>query len=459
MCLFAVYGNLIPLRFQPQSWSQAVATFREIPFIDPFDVGARGDWVISVWLFTALSYLLMGALCVDRPWQVGLAMGLGVVAFCGALSVAIEFVQIFFPPRTVSLNDILVEILGAVAGTVLWLWRGQRITNWARRLEGSLSLAGLARRLLPGYLALLLIAQLMPFDFTVSTSELVLKYQEDKIWLVPFASIGQLGKLELLTNMAAFLPLGFLRALGTKGLAQGSMPLGRVLRFGVGVASLIALLQLFVYSRIFDTTTILTGTAAVWLGWQLAWAWRAKQRKSSLQAAVGYCPAGPLHVLSRRVATVLFAAWLGAILYINWKPFDFTRDPAKFNAEPEELPIHGSRRLAMLPLVDYYWGSKYQALDQFLKKTGSFLPFGILAALAMPRLFAPGAAWRVLLPALVVAAVVESGRYFLPSRTPSITDLLIQCFGAWLGFVLTRHIRVILWAETALPLHPRNSFC
>jgi VanZ family protein len=447
--ILTVYGNLIPFRFEPHSWAEALAVFRQIPLIDPADLGARGDWIVSVLLFAALSYTLMGAFCVDRRLPVKPGVALAVAFFCAVLSLAIEFAQIYFPPRTVSLNDIAAETLGGVTGTVLWLAAGQRITQWVRRLQKSSSLAGLVRRLFPGYLVLLLLVQLMPFDFTISMTELAVKYEQGKIWLVPFASLPITGKMDMLANMAGFFPVGFLRALATDRSVQPGRSWGSVLRFGLVLTTLVEFLQLFVYSRACDTTDILTGTVAILLGWKAALAWRAHVGAGSKGGAGGISPLGRMRSLSRPVAGLLFMAWLGGVLYINWKPFDFTTEATRFTSELEDLPVHGIRRMTLLPVVDYYWGSKYQALDQFLRKTVSFLPLGILGACALPRLFTPGATWRVLLTALLVAAVVETGRYFLPSRTPSMTDLLMQGFGAWLGFVVTRHVRTILWAENA----------
>src|SRR5205823_1531345 len=131
-------------------------------------------------------------------------------------------------------------------------------TRWFRRLWTATGLAGLARRLLPGYLALLLIVQLMPFDFTIGPEELALKYEEGKVWLLPFhygqtvGAIGLLGKA--LANMACFFPLGFLRALAAERGSPAQQGWWPVLRFGLTVSSLVELLQLFVYSRFCDTT-------------------------------------------------------------------------------------------------------------------------------------------------------------------------------------------------------------
>src|SRR5262249_50072176 len=63
--LLAIYGSIIPLQFQPRSLDEAVAVFREMSFFEPTLLEARGDWVVSLALFMALSYLAMAALCVD----------------------------------------------------------------------------------------------------------------------------------------------------------------------------------------------------------------------------------------------------------------------------------------------------------------------------------------------------------------------------------------------------------
>lgn len=106
--------------------------------------------------------------------------------------------------------------------------------------------------------------------------------------------------------------------------------------------------------------------------------------------------------------------------------------------------------MSWLPLVEYYWESKYNALDQFLKKILSFLPLGVLAAFASRRLYSRRPVRPLLVAAFGVAAVIEAGQYFLPLRFLSTTDLLVECGGAWLGFLLAQHIRAVLWAEMTL---------
>ena len=446
LVVIAIYGSIVPLEFRPQTFADALAVFREIALAPPTDLGARGDWVISVVLFAVLSFGCMGMLCVDRraseAWRLG-----PLVAMAGvALSGAIEFLQTYFPPRTVSVNDLILQSVGACLGVALWIVAGRRITAWVRRLSSATGVAGLAKRLWPGYLVVLIATQLMPFDFTISAAELAIKAEEGKISLIPFAVTMQRGLGDLLGKLfihtLCFAPLGFLWVLATGRAATHRTDWFRVALLGLAFAGLVEVLQLFVYTRFFDTTDIILGGAAVVFGWWAGEVFSTRWQQALTTPELSITPQWPIGVWA-----LLIAGWLGLVLYFNWSPFNFTTDSEAFAGDSQRLPEHGMRRFALMPIVDYYWGNKYNALDQFLKKALSFAPLGVLITLSFRRLYQPGSAWRVLGLALAAAAVVEAGSYFLPGRIPSTTDVLIACTGAFLGFALTQHIRVVFWAE------------
>jgi len=436
LLVLTVYGGLLPFHFTPRPLAEAVESFRHIPSFDPWDLDARGDWIVSLVQYAALGFLLMAAMCADSPRSAG-PTAVIVAPACVAFAVTMEFAQQFFPPRTVSWNDVAVESVGGVAGVMAWLAAGTRITKWARRVTAVTTVSDLSRRLLPAYLAGLLIVELMPFDLVVGRTELHTKYSEGRVLLIPFGAAFDapaVGKAAL--NFIAFVPMGLLPTLA--GKRQGR-PGDRSHRPGAFLAGpvLVEVLQLFVYSRAFDATDILTGMAGVWGGWRLAQPgpfgrlarWTARPRLGIM---------GPLAWL----------AWLAAIVYVHWHPFDFTLDPSRFAADSEEFAAYGLRRMTFAPFVDYYWGSKYNALDQFVRKGLSFLPAGVLVGLSARTVFQPAAARTAVVTALVTAVVLQVGRYFLPSHSPSVTDVLIACAGAWLGFRFTQFVRSILWADT-----------
>ena len=199
-------------------------------------------------------------------------------------------------------------------------------------------------------------------------------------------------------------------------------------------------LKLFVYSRTFDSSHILGGLIGGLVGWRVGLAtgtkrlaaWATMPRPAMLWLALGL-------------------AWFGAILYLNWRPFDFTAEPSRFTSHSGDVPSVGFRHITWAPFVDYYWNSKYSALDQFAFKALSFLPAGVLMALASPTIYDRRTGWSVLAWACAAAIVVETGRYFLPPpRAPSVTDILIQCAGAFVGFKVTQFALGALWAESAL---------
>src|SRR5207253_1523672 len=144
--------------------------------------------VSNILLFVPLGYLLVGALRVDRRGVWGAALAATtVMLICAVLSVAIEFTQVFFPPRTVSINDIVAETVGGCIGVVLWTIVGQRITEWVRAFFLCRERAGLAVHLLTLYAVLFFVSEMLPLDITISPVDLADKYRQGRVVLVPFS--------------------------------------------------------------------------------------------------------------------------------------------------------------------------------------------------------------------------------------------------------------------------------
>lgn len=438
---FAIYGSLLPFNFSDRAFDDAFAAVQNIPLLDLSNVIDRGDWVISTALFTLIGFLLMAAIGVDRPRHVGLLAAPFVVLGCALLCFAIEFAQVYFPPRTVSLNDILFEMFGVLLGSAAWLTVGQSIVDWLRQLGSGTSVAGLAARLLPGYLAALATVRLMPFDFIVGFDELERKYTDGRILFFPWdgdnSSIGQV-LLKSAVNLASFVPVGVLLSLGrTRAGPRFSRAL---LAASWAAPVIIEVLQLFVFSRSFEAFDIATGLIGVHCGRVLGRAIRTWRRE----------PVSPLTWIAERFQRMLplwYALWLAAVVFAFWYPFDFSKKPSDFVKDQEDFGQYGLRRMALAPFADYYWGNKYSALNQFTLKALSFMPLGILVALSMRSVVSRRAALGVVLAAIPIAVILEIGRYFLPDHSCSVTDVIIATFGAWLGLRLTQHIRLTFWTD------------
>jgi VanZ family protein len=82
-----------------------------------------------------------------------------------------------------------------------------------------------------------------------------------------------------------------------------------------------------------------------------------------------------------------------------------------------------------------------EALHGWIRKAAHVTEYVVLAALwwrALVRTGAHGAAWLTLLIGVTVAAVDEAHQSFLPSRTGSVHDVLIDTVGVLLVVVATR---------------------
>ncbi len=97
-----------------------------------------------------------------------------------------------------------------------------------------------------------------------------------------------------------------------------------------------------------------------------------------------------------------------------------------------------------MPFVDYYQGDYWNSFDQGVKKLLLFLPLGVLLTLALPPALQRRGWGVVVLLAAGMAAAIEAGQLFLPTRYASITDILVESCGAWIGVVIARHTSFLL---------------
>ena len=119
--------------------------------------------------------------------------------------------QIFFAPRTVSINDLIAEHLGSLFGIVLWVSTRQRLGSSLHQLIGG------GRRAIQAFLMLYAVAyvvlSLFPYDFIFSLQELKWKLATDQQgWLIAGGACQGLLRclLKFISEVAAAAPLGVL---------------------------------------------------------------------------------------------------------------------------------------------------------------------------------------------------------------------------------------------------------
>ncbi len=429
--LFVVYGSLIPFDYREHSLAEAWVKFADIRYLD-LGLGSRADWIANIVLYIPLSFLACLWLLGTRHVSVVRYLALPVV-LAGVLlvAVAVEFAQIFVAPRTVSINDLIAETLGAVAGLALWLFgRGWLQHMWQSFREGG-------RRsivaVLSAYAVFYLAQSLFPFDFVVARSELAWKLGSDYYgWLLAGDCPSMLRCLaRLLGELFATAPLGVLASLAYPrlGSVKGS-GMRRALVIGLLLGLMLELVQFFLASGVSQGLSVVMRGLGLMLGVALGRGLRhfgpsgvAKVvRILSLFAAVPYL-----------VALAALAGWFDQA----WLPV------AQFGAE-----LSGVR---MMPFFYHYFSTEAQAMMSLLANTAMYLPVGLAVWAWYRSASSHDVAWParggVVVASLLaggLALALELGKVLAPAKHPDFTNLLIAAVAAVFGYLFMR------WLESAL---------
>ncbi len=432
--IFAVYGSLVPLRYQSLELAEALERFRQVPMLQ-LSVDSRADWVANLLLFMPLGFLWLGACSLDRPKWLGLLYAIIVVPACTAVSVGLEFTQLWFPPRTVSQNDIIAESIGAVAGAGLWIALGQTSVNWLRSFTTDLRPKKQIDWLLQLYVLGFLVYALLPLDLTISLSEIYRKFKEGRILLIPFtyrfdSIYNQIYQLTM--DAIVFVPVGaWIATTFTRSDHRVRSP-----RFcavlGGALSAAIELAQVFVYSRFVDTSDILTGTVGAALGGWIMGRWAGAGAPVPVTSE-----SGRFRKLWRGVTWLSGAFLYGAVLTaVFWSPYEFVWDV--------DLAKQRWAEFFRTPFEALYWGSEFHAVQQVLRKLLFFAPLGAILTQVAAQV-ADYRLRRLLLALLLSTGValalgIELGQLFLPEHVSDFTDVLLCSAGVALGMALCSRV-------------------
>ncbi len=231
--LFIVYGSLVPLEFKNLPVETALSQFKNTPYLE-LGAESRADWIANILLYIPLAYGASAMFSGVRYPLIRALLSVCVLIFCLALAVAIEFTQLFFPQRTVSMNDLIAETLGIIIGILGWQFFGAYFSNLYRHLLSSSLLS--ARSAIIFYLLVYVAISLFPFDFVTSSAELNAKLTNgnDAVFLsfdVCGAEPVRCG-VKLLAEILVMLPLGLLILLFAVFAASHNR--GRIGRFFLG---------------------------------------------------------------------------------------------------------------------------------------------------------------------------------------------------------------------------------
>jgi VanZ family protein len=207
-----LYGSLVPFHFQPLSISEVFSQFEQV-CTTPIKLTSRSDFLANVLLFVPLSFLVMGILTFRQHGSLWLMM-IPVTLACTLFGALIEYLQLLFPPRNSSLTDILAQSIGSVSGAFLWVFIGRRMIQTAETLSKKYADRNRFIPLMLIYLLMIIVLETVPFDFTLSPVELVHKWREGRINVIPFAAFLDPSRNMLnktVWNVVIFLPIGLMK--------------------------------------------------------------------------------------------------------------------------------------------------------------------------------------------------------------------------------------------------------
>lgn len=403
--LFVVYGSLVPLNVQGLAWEVAVERFSALLASSPV-LSSRVDLASNVLLPMPLAFAAGQVLLGERSNPARLAIRGAIVLGVFVLAMLVEFLQQFFPPRTLSLTDIQAQTVGGVLALLAqWRW-GDPASAWLVGWWQREHAAQRVERALKAYLLVLLSFSMLPLDLTVNPVELYQKWSQGRVLWLPFSGFKGAAHeqlYEVVTDMLVWLPVGVL--LGLRRYRSWWY----VVRTGAAAALLIEVLQLFVFSRVTDSTDVVLAAAGVALGALAVGLWHQQQalRLDDIPSGFWGC---------------LWFVWLVVVLAVFWYPFAFRWPPAYMAWD-----------WIRVPFATYQLADEFRATNEVLRRFGFFLPGGLLWGFwGQSRRRTPWGLW----PMLAVVVLMEVGQVFLPNKVADVTDAGLGALGAWLGWRL-----------------------
>ncbi len=409
---FVIYGSLVPLDFRMLPMDAAWRAFANIRMLD-LGIESRADWVANGILYIPVGFLTVSALCSRGVGFGRISAALIAAIFSLALAIAVEFSQLFFPPRTVSLNDLMAETIGAAAGILL----AARWGRWFRSLAATVlsKTDALKSHLLEAYAAGFLALSLFPYDFLLSWGEVTEKFSSGRVgWLLAGALTEENLLIAVLVRplaeTAAALPVGVLVA---RWLGGGrDCPVPRALGAGLLMGAAIECAQFFIASGYTQGVSVLTRGAAFGLG---ALAWNARAR-------LGLPMLGDL---IRRLSLVIVPAYLLGLAAVS----GLLRGQWQISHMPAAIAD-----LHFMPFYYHYFTTEAKALNSLVGVAAMYVPVGVMC-------WAFGAGSRTALALAGLLAVgIEACKTMMPALRADPTNVLVGAAAAWIAAQLLARV-------------------
>ena len=402
------------VHFVPIDPRLAMSQLFEITYVQP-STSHRSNWVGNIALMLPMGFLLAGWCCFARRMAVVGALGAVLIGF--ELIVAIKFAQLYFPPRTVSLNYILAQTIGLLGGIIAYGGLYQLPARFRFKVEGIRSL----RFLLAAYTMLACVFLLIPFDFARTTDDLasILFKLSNSVTLIDGAGRAPaIMTAFVLGSVVSMVPVGaFLTFMGGSRIHIGRSTSAATLAGFCGSLAIYILTATMVSGKP-SLAAVLFRTIGIGAG---AFLMRRLVRLDPARVK----PWLPRIVLTAIPIYLIGLAALNGLVSTSWAMPDLT-----------------FRGYSWLPLYNYYVASRAEAAKSILFHIAMYAPIGALVAVHIRRVRAPLLAGLI---ATLLATLMEGGRFLRPGLTTDINNIPLAAIAAWAAAVATP----VLWRMLA----------
>jgi glycopeptide antibiotics resistance protein len=364
----------------------------------------RPDWIANALLLAPLGYLAMASLQFRgaRPWMRGAFSFLLGLLFI----VVIKYLQLFFPPRTVTLNYIVAQSLGLAFGIVLFRLSQTRLAPVAARHFRD----GEGLTILLGFYTIWLLAYLLaPFDFALDPGDLSMRVEQLRGTLLDLPGDGRgagFRALLILGDTLALAPVGMLLA-----VLDRSRSIGAQLLRGFTLILAVEVLSLFVLNAAVYPAALAYRMVGVWLGLVFMRRLRGKDLRKRHYAFSRYVPAA----LGLYTLILMFANGLMTRQWVSW-----------------DQAVNALEMRQFLPFWNLYIVTKSHAIQSLTIHGLVYAPIGVMIWVRR-GFWARGGVFSAVV-ALLLSLTMELGRWMKPGLRPDFTDPLIAAAAAAIAF-------------------------
>ncbi len=394
------------LNFVPIDPFEALYRLIEMPYVE-HGSDQRADWMGNMLMLAPLGFLVAGSL--SPRGRASWTAGFGAFLFCFVYILIVKYAQLFFPPRTVSLNYVIAQSMGAAGGIVVFNMLHAKLFRYDTGLA-PLEILWLALRI---YTVLVNLFMLMPLDFALNMNDLAIQFDklsdsftaltgEDRPFLVRVALI--------VGGMLATAPIGAMLTIVERGRVYVGRTVGDATWIGFCLMVGVYALDCMVISGSPSLVAIFYRTIGIAVGaWVMHWVTRRDPERIR-------------HDLGRLVPWIvplylLVLAGVNGLLSLDW-----TTDNSFYE-------------YGLIPLYNYYEATKAQAAKNIIAHAVMYAPIGVMISLRVRDEGGNAAAFFL---AALLSAIVELGRFLRPGLVPDINAIPLAGLASWAALAAMR---------------------